>query len=77
MKKKSIIFTKHAEEMLVEREFPKELIEDIVTKPEWTEASDEDIWYAFKRIREKVLRVVVNGKNPSIVLTMYFDRRIK
>ena len=63
--------------MLVERELPKELIEDIVMEPEWRETGEADIWYAFKRLGGKALRVVVSGINPSTVVTMYFDRRMK
>ncbi len=74
---KNINFTKHAEDMLFERGFQKDMIKEIVSQPEWTERSEGDKWYAFKRIGEKVLRVVVKGNNPSTVITMYFDRRIK
>ncbi len=74
---KDINFTKHAEDMLVERGFQKEMIKEIVAKPEWKDKGEGDTWYAFKRIDGKVLRVVVKGENPSIVITMYFDRRLK
>lgn len=74
---KGINFTKHAEDMLVERGFQKEMIKEIVAKPAWKDKGEGDTWYAFKRIDGKVLRVVVKGENPSIVITMYFDRRLK
>jgi hypothetical protein len=33
-----------------------------------------DVWYAFQRVGDKVLRVVVNGKQmPYIVVTRYYD----
>lgn len=73
----NINFTKHAKDMLVERRFKKEMIEGLVAKAEWTDKGEGDIWYVFKRTGRKVLRVVVKGDNPSTVITMYFDRRIK
>lgn len=72
-----INFTKHATDMLIERRFQRELIEDIVAHPEWVEKDDEDIWFAFKRIDRKVLRVVIRGSDPALVVTMYFDRRLR
>lgn len=74
---KDIKFTKHAEDMLIERGFQRDFIENVVSQPEWTERGEVEMWYAFKRIEKKVLRVVVKGENPSTVITMYFDRRIK
>lgn len=74
---KTVGFTKHAERMLIERKLQKEAIENIVTRPEWTETGEGDIWYAFKRMGKRILRVVVKGNNPSTVITMYFDRRLK
>ena len=47
---KDINFTKHAEDMLIERRFQKELIADIVAHPERVEQGEGDIWFAFKRI---------------------------
>lgn len=74
---KDIKFTKHAEDMLIERKLQKELIKEIVAKPEWKDKGEGDTWYAFKRIGGKVLRVVVKGDKPFMVITMYFDRRLK
>ena len=74
---KIVSFTKHAERMLVERKLRKEVIEDIVAQPEWTETGEGDIWYAFKRMGKRILRVVVKGNNPSTVITVYFDRRLR
>jgi hypothetical protein len=76
-RKKDIKFTKHAEDMLVERGFRKEMVEEIVNKPEWKNKGEGDTWYAFKRIGKKVLRVVVIGSKPFTVITLYFDRRLK
>ena len=74
---KDIKFTKHAEDMLIERKLQKELIKEIVAKPEWKDKGEGDTWYALKRIGGKVLRVVVKGDKPFTVITMYFDRRLK
>jgi len=39
---------------------------------------EDDIWYAFRRVGERVVRVVVRGKEkPYIVVTVYFDRRLR
>lgn len=71
-------FTKHAEDMLRERNFPRELIVEAVLNPDWTERETEEIWHAFKRVGERVLRVVVKGnQEPYLVITEFFDRRVK
>lgn len=71
-------FTKHAEEMLQERGLSKDLIVDIVLSPDWTEPETEEVWHAFRRIGERVLRVVVKGKEePYLVITAFYDRRLK
>jgi len=71
-------FTKHAEDMLRERELPRELVVDTVLNPDWTEWETEEVWHAFRRVGERVLRVVVKGeKEPYLVITAFFDRRLK
>ncbi len=73
-----IEFTKHAEDMLVERGFEREFIVQVVLNPDWVEERGETEWHAFKRIGNKVLRVVVSGKVPPFrVVTMFYDRRLK
>lgn len=75
---KKIHFTKHAEAMLRERGLPRELVVETVLHPDWTEKETEEIWHAFRRVEEKVLRVVVKGKRvPYLVITAFFDRRLK
>ncbi len=59
--KKDIIYTKHAEDMLVERGFSKELIEDVVLSPDERREGEEDLWHAIREIEGKYLRVVVLG----------------
>jgi len=71
-------FTKHAEDMLIERGFEREFIVQVILNPDWTEERSETEWHAFKRVGDKVLRVVVNGKTPPYrVVTMFYDRRLK
>ena len=70
-------FTKHAEDMLIERGFSRSVILKAIEKPDWTENKDDDSWYAFQRIGNKVLRVVVRNEDDSyIVITMFYDRRV-
>ena len=77
-KAKEVVFTKHAEDMLQERGFSRDLIVDVVLHPDWSSPGEGEIWYAFKRMGNKVLRVVVKGKEkPFVVITMYFDRRLR
>jgi hypothetical protein len=72
-----IHFTHHAEDIQKERGFDRVLIEDVVLNPDWREETN-DIWYAFRQFKGKVLRVVVKGKTePFTVVTMYYDRRLK
>ena len=71
-------FSKHAKDMLQERELSKELVVDTVLNPDWTEWETEEVWHAFRRVGERVLRVVVKGeKEPYLVITAFFDRRLK
>jgi len=71
MMKDSIIFTKHAEDMLVERNFSKDLIEEIVLDPDEKREGDGEVWYAIKEKEGKYLRVVLVGREkPYTVVTM-------
>jgi|Deesub1362A_J573_1020465.scaffolds.fasta_scaffold01665_10 hypothetical protein len=75
---KTVRFTKHAEDVLRERGLPKDLVVETVLRPDWTERETEEVWHAFRRVGEKVLRVVVKGeKEPYLVITAFFDRRLK
>lgn len=74
----NVRFTKHAENMLRERRFRKETVENIVQNPDWKEVGEEDIWFAFRKVGKKVIRVVVEGRRkPYTVITMYYDRRLE
>ena len=64
--------------MLKERKFEREFVIDVVLNPEWREEGEGDIWYAFRRVGERVVRVVVRGEEkPYIIVTVYFDRRLR
>lgn len=70
-------YTEHAEDMLIERNFSKELVEDVVYNYDW-KVEEDDVWHAYKRVKGKVLHVVVKGKSePYTVITVFFDRRVK
>ncbi len=73
-----IKFTKHAEDMLKERNIDITFVEDAVRNPDWKESAEDELWYAFKRVEGKVLRVVIKGrKKPYTIVTMYYDRKVK
>ena len=57
-------FTKHAEDMLIERKFTKEDIVSVIENPDWKENDEHEngIWHIFKKIGEKVLRIVIKGR---------------
>ena len=73
-----VVFTKHAEDMLVERKFSKNEIISVIENPSWEEQIDEEVWHAFKKVQNKVLRVVIKGKEePYTVITFFYDRRLR
>ena len=74
----TVSFTKHARDMLIERKFTEEQIVSIIGNPDWKEEKEGDVWHAFKRFKNKVLRVVINGKEePYTVITMFYDKRLR
>jgi hypothetical protein len=73
-----IIYTKHAEDMLVERRFKRKIITEAILHPDFKEPGEDNIWYAIKKVGKKYLRVVVEGKKkPYIVVSLYYDRRLR
>ncbi len=73
----SIIFTHHAQEMLRVREIDPGLVEAAICSPDWKEEGNEEITYAFKRVGQKVLRVVYRCEEKcQIVIIAYYDRRL-
>ncbi|NOR48946.1 MAG: DUF4258 domain-containing protein [Methanosarcinaceae archaeon] len=76
--KDTVTFTKHAETMLKERNFTKDEIVSVIENPDWKEEIEDDVWHAFRRSSNKVLRVVVRGKEKSYtVITMFYDKRLR
>lgn len=76
--KSTVTFTKHAETMLKERNFTKDEIVSVIEKPDWKEEKEDDVWHAFRGSCNKVLRVVVRGKEePYTVITMFYDKRLR
>jgi len=73
-----IIYTKHAEDMLIERMISKILIEQVIREPDSSQTDDKGLCHLFKTINDKVLRVVARRENNTyIIITMYYDRRMK
>jgi hypothetical protein len=73
-------FTKHAEDMLIERGFTKEGIISVVDDPDWRvdDENEADVWHAFKKIGKKVLRIVIKGREePYTVKTMFYDKKLR
>jgi len=73
-------FTKHAEDMLIERVFTKEGIISIIENPDWqmNDEDEADVWHVFKKIGKKVLRIVLKGREqPYTVITMFYDKRLR
>ncbi len=73
-----IVFTKHARDMLIERKFTEGQIISIIENPDWTEEKEGDVWHALKRVENRVLRIVIKGKEePYTVITMFYDKRLR
>ncbi len=62
----AIGFTKHASDMLIERKFTEGQIVSIIENPDWKKEKEGDVWHAFKRVENRVLRVVIKGKKSLI-----------
>jgi spore maturation protein CgeB len=74
----TVVFTKHARDMLNERKFTEEQIISIIENPDWKEEKEYDIWQAFKKVGKKVLRVVIKEKEESYtVIIMFHDKRLR
>jgi len=75
-----VSFTRHAEDMLKERKFTKEEIISIISNPDWRQNDEQetDVWNAFKKVGDKVLRIVAKGREePYTVITMFYDKRLR
>ncbi len=75
-----LVFTQHAEDMLIERGIDRAWVEATVRNPDTVEADPtrEGIMRAFRRISERggrTLRVVyVQAGEAARILTAFFDR---
>ncbi len=74
-------YSKHAMDMIIEREIDKRWISDTITKPDYTKFVSEEEFHYIKQINEygnRFLRVVVNPKiQPKKIITIFFDRRLR
>jgi len=70
-----IIYTKHAEEKLKEREIDKGLVESTLEKPDRTLDSKFGRKIAQKLIGKKLLRIIYKEEdNIYVVITVYYTR---
>ncbi len=75
------VFSKHANEMLQERNITEDWVWQTLTEPDETITGEDGNLHYTKAISEKserVLRVVVNPSvSPKRVVTVFFDRRLR
>jgi Domain of unknown function (DUF4258) len=80
MAEQRITFSRHAEEMLIERNIDREWVERAIRQPDIIESDPtrHDVHRAFRAIAEhngRVLRVVYSSSEDKIrVITAFFDR---
>jgi hypothetical protein len=73
-------FTKHAEDMLIERAFTKKEIISAIGNPDLRvdDENEADVWHALKKMGQKVLRIVIKGREePYTVKTMFYDKKLR
>ena len=77
----SLRFTKHAEHMLARREIDRAWVALTVERPQQREEPGDGTVHYHRVIPERggrTLRVIVNPEtDPPIVVTTFFDRRLK
>jgi hypothetical protein len=75
------IFTKHAEDMMKERNIIKEWIDTTLNQLDWVEDRTDGNKHYFKKIVDygsRNLHIVVNSSvNPNKIVTLFFDRGAK
>ena len=75
-----IEFSKHAKDMLVERNILEEWVWRTIDTPNKKRKGDDDNMHYTKTIRERgglVLHVVVDPEvQPNRIVTVFFDRRL-
>lgn len=83
MTRKPLIFTRHAEDAIVERELDREWIERTVHDPEWvvpdtTTIGAERRYRTIPEFGGRALRVVcLETAGATRILTVFFDRKAK
>jgi hypothetical protein len=74
------VFSSHARQQIEERRIREEWIWRVLDFPDLIQLRDDDNMHYMKVIHEfggRVLRVVVNEqKNPSRIVTVFFDRQM-
>jgi hypothetical protein len=74
-------FSKHAQNMMRERNIPEEWVRRAIDDPDRIEIGSEGNTHYIKAIPEhggRFLRVVVNPRvKPNRVVTLFFDRRLR
>jgi hypothetical protein len=74
-------YTAHARDMLAERRIPDGWVARTVESPLRTESHDDGTTHYLSTVPEhggRVLRVVVSEEtSPPIVVTVFFDRRLR
>jgi len=75
-----VVYTKHASDMLTERNISEEWVQQTVSAPDLKNTGNDDNIHYYKSIPEhegRVLHVVVNSHlSPEKVVTLFFDRRM-
>ncbi len=80
---KSIVFSAHAEQVIIERALERAWIEEAVTTADWTvpDPSDPTLERRFRTVPERdgrTLRVVCRENDDTIeIVTAFLDRRAR
>lgn len=78
---RQLAFTKHALDVVRERDILDEWIQDTLTAPDTVETGTDNNTHYIKAIPGhggRMLRVVVNENvEPNRVVTLFFDRRLR
>ena len=76
-----LLYTKHALDVLHERQIPPEWVERVVASPALVEHEEDGTVHCIAPIVEqgnRLLRVVLAGEpEPYRVVTVFFDRRLR
>ena len=74
------ILTKHAKDMMIERNIKSEWLKDVISNPDFIEERIDGNKHYFKKIIDfgnRYLHIVINNTvEPSNVITLFFDRNV-